>query len=81
MVVVEAQNTNLVKAARERVKRRNKQAGNLGRGRAIGGKKKGPEALEQAEREELNKLWGAPPRGDRSDLALSFSRIIVDIFI
>jgi hypothetical protein len=46
----------------------------------MGGKKKGPEALEQAERQELNKFWGAPPREDRSSLALGFSRIAADIF-
>ena len=54
VVVVEAQNTDLVKAAKENVKRRNRQVGNLGRARVMGGKKKGPEALEQAERQELN---------------------------
>ena len=46
----------------------------------MGGKKKGPEALEQAERQELNKLWGAPSREDRSSLALGFGRIAADIF-
>ena len=55
VVVVQAQNTDLVEAAKEKVKRRNRQAGNLGRARVIGGKTKGPEALEQAERQELNK--------------------------
>jgi hypothetical protein len=53
---MEAQNTNLVKAAKEKVKQRNKQAGNLGRAQAIEGKKKGLEALKQAQKEELNKL-------------------------
>ena len=77
---MEAQNTDLVEAAKEKVKRRNRQAGNLGRARAMGGKKKGPEALEQAERQELNKLWGAPPREDRSNPALGFGRITADIF-
>jgi hypothetical protein len=56
VVVIEAQNTDLVEAAKEKAKRRNRQAGNLGRARVIRGKKKGPEALEQAERQELNKL-------------------------
>jgi hypothetical protein len=56
VAVIEAQNTDLVKAAKEKIKRRNKQAGNLGRARVMGGKKKGPKALQQAEREELNKL-------------------------
>ena len=79
VVVIEAQNTDLVEAAREKVKRRNKQAGNLGQGRALG-EKKGPEAIEQAEREELNKLLGTHPKGDRSDLTLGFGRITVDIF-
>ena len=79
-MVVEAQNTDLVKAAKEKVKRRNRQAGNLGRARAIGGKKKGPEALEQAERQKLNKLWGAPSREDQSSLALGFGRITANIF-
>ena len=46
----------------------------------MGGKTKGPEALEQAERQELNKSWGAPPREDRLSLALRFSRITTDIF-
>jgi hypothetical protein len=30
----------------------------------MGGKTKGPEALKQAERQELNKSWGAPLRED-----------------
>jgi hypothetical protein len=46
----------------------------------MGGKKKGPEALKQAQKEELNKLWLAPPREDRSHPALRFGRIAVDIF-
>ena len=80
VVVVEAQNIDLVEAAKEKVKRRNRQAGNLSRARAIGGKKKGPKVLEQAERQELNKLWGAPPREDRSNPTLGFGRITADIF-
>ena len=44
--MLQAQNTNLIKVAREIVKRRNKQVGNLSRGQVIGGKKKGLEALE-----------------------------------
>lgn len=56
VVVIEAQNTDLVEAAKEKVKKRNKQAGNLGRARVLGRKKKGLEVLEQAERQELNKL-------------------------
>jgi hypothetical protein len=79
VVVIKAQNTDLIEAAKEKVKRRNRQAGNLGRARAIRGKKKGPEALKQAERQELNKLWGVPIREDRSSLALGFGRIAADI--
>jgi hypothetical protein len=44
----------------------------------MGGKVKGPEALEQATRDELNKLWSMPP--NKSQEAIGFSRIATDIF-
>ncbi len=65
--------------ADEKVKRKNKQAGNLGRARVLGGKSKGSEALEEVLSNEINKLWCMAISRDELR-ALGFLRIDTDLF-
>ena len=46
VVITDAQNEDLVQAAEDKHKKRNKQAGNLGRARVMGGRIEGLKALE-----------------------------------
>jgi hypothetical protein len=48
VVITNAQNEDLVQAAEDKHKKRNKQASNLSRAQVIRGRIKGPKALEQA---------------------------------
>ena len=65
VAITDAQNEDLVQAAEDKHKKRNKQAGNLGRARVMGGKVEGPKALEQVIQEEFWKNNWEPKRGLR----------------
>jgi hypothetical protein len=81
VVITDAQNEDLVQAAEDKHKKRNKQAGNLGRARVMGGRIEGPKALEQAIQEEFWKNNWEPKAGnDRNDFNAGFMQIKEDIF-
>ena len=71
IVVIESQNEDLVEAGKEAQKKKHQLGGDLGKARVIGGKK-AQIALEERERNEVNKRWKQP---------FGLSRIQVDIFI
>ena len=73
MVITDAQNNDLVQMAKNKYKKKNKQAGNLGRARVMGGKIEGPRALEEAIREEFqNHNQAIKTRSNRNDFYTRF---------
>jgi hypothetical protein len=70
IVIVESQNEDLVEAGKEAQKKKHQLGGDLGRARVMGGKK-AQIALEERERNEINKRWKQP---------FGLGRIQVDIF-
>jgi hypothetical protein len=70
IVVVESQNQDLVDAGKEAQKKKHQQSGELGKARVMGGKK-GLLALEERQRNEVNKRWKQP---------FGLGRIQIDIF-